>query len=590
MHLRYHLTLFLFITLGSLFATTYYIDASGGSNANDGLSPATAWEDLANIRNVAQQGGDRFLFKRGGRWDGAMLYVTSSGTANAPITYGAYGTGARPIISVTGDLPGTSDPANWQPGPNGSWYISQNRSPGRLFLDGVEVLRSNTLATLNVADNVGATGVWYYDSNTKRLYLVSGANPASTFSSVAGSILPDALQIFLAENLVFTDLDLRGGFLGAIRFLGGNNIRVANCNIGLNARNGVALVGDTMRTCRNITIEDNFIYSGFDFFYGEGSDRGVGDGVLLITGVTNTTIRNNTIQDWTHNGVELLGNCGVCEGVNGNRVMGNTISAANVPYGHPLGADGLLDKCRDNEMAYNVATDCRTSTQLNGNHNWYHHNTFARQRNSPTNLNQGTSAGIVLAIYGLGLVCENNRYEHNVVHDLDESGFLIRNYGLPGTIQGNVIRNNILSATGRAPFNNDYPTGTGIHLYPSSGVGVNTIQHNLYFDPAGSGVAVYDHDAATAFTSDEFNASDGAGGAYTDNLTGDPAFVSAANTNFRLTRNSTAINRGQLIPDLTIDLDGNPIPVGEGTDIGAFEFQCSSPKLDCGGFPWDGGR
>ena len=53
--------------------------------------------------------GDSLLLLRGCRWQGPLL-VTWSGTADAPITVGAYGTGQRPIIEnafqdifVTGD-------------------------------------------------------------------------------------------------------------------------------------------------------------------------------------------------------------------------------------------------------------------------------------------------------------------------------------------------------------------------------------------------------------------------------------------------------------------------------------------------------
>ncbi|MEO0732991.1 MAG: hypothetical protein AAFZ52_09160, partial [Bacteroidota bacterium] len=91
MHLRNVNLAFLLLWITSLGATDYYLDATNGSNANDGLSPATAWKDVFKIRTVAQQGGDRFLFKRGERWDDARVYVTASGTAGDPITYGAFG-------------------------------------------------------------------------------------------------------------------------------------------------------------------------------------------------------------------------------------------------------------------------------------------------------------------------------------------------------------------------------------------------------------------------------------------------------------------------------------------------------------------
>ena len=49
-------------------ATTYYVDPAG-SNANDGLSPQTAWRTLLKVGISTFQHGDVILFKRDGVWN-----------------------------------------------------------------------------------------------------------------------------------------------------------------------------------------------------------------------------------------------------------------------------------------------------------------------------------------------------------------------------------------------------------------------------------------------------------------------------------------------------------------------------------------
>ena len=77
---------------------SYYIDATGGNDANNGRSPGAPWQTIAKVNATTFRPGDSVLFKRGETWVGVNLIISSSGTGSAPITFGAYGTGADPII------------------------------------------------------------------------------------------------------------------------------------------------------------------------------------------------------------------------------------------------------------------------------------------------------------------------------------------------------------------------------------------------------------------------------------------------------------------------------------------------------------
>lgn len=90
-------------TSPSAASVTYYVDAALGDDENDGLSPDRAWKTLDKVNNTSYSPGISILFKRGQAWAGNLI-VSSSGAPGNEITYGAYGTGAKPIINGTGEV------------------------------------------------------------------------------------------------------------------------------------------------------------------------------------------------------------------------------------------------------------------------------------------------------------------------------------------------------------------------------------------------------------------------------------------------------------------------------------------------------
>jgi hypothetical protein len=81
----------------------YYVDFTGGNDANDGLTTGTAWKTIAKVNSMQASlpAHYRILFKGGEVWDGAQsfpLIPNKSGTSVNRNTYGSYGTG-KPILS-----------------------------------------------------------------------------------------------------------------------------------------------------------------------------------------------------------------------------------------------------------------------------------------------------------------------------------------------------------------------------------------------------------------------------------------------------------------------------------------------------------
>lgn len=79
---------------------TYYVNATTGSDSNNGLSPANPWQTIAKVNSMTFNPGDNIYFERGQTWR-ETLTVPSSGNATAQITFGAYGnvSAGAPIIN-----------------------------------------------------------------------------------------------------------------------------------------------------------------------------------------------------------------------------------------------------------------------------------------------------------------------------------------------------------------------------------------------------------------------------------------------------------------------------------------------------------
>lgn len=86
---------------GSGAGQTYYLDSANGSDSDSGTSPDHAWRSLGKVDTTTFRPGDQILLKSGSSWTG-QLRPKGSGTASAPITVGAYGSGAKPAIKGAG--------------------------------------------------------------------------------------------------------------------------------------------------------------------------------------------------------------------------------------------------------------------------------------------------------------------------------------------------------------------------------------------------------------------------------------------------------------------------------------------------------
>jgi len=143
----------LFHMAGRAFAATYFV-SSAGSDRNNGTSVSSPWASISKVNRTQFRPGDFIRFKTGGTWAG-QLRPKGSGIAGAPITLGAYGSGAKPVIDGKG-VDGTAairlenqeywtienmEATNWAAHYGTRWGIYIGASDGRIK-HGIKILNN----------------------------------------------------------------------------------------------------------------------------------------------------------------------------------------------------------------------------------------------------------------------------------------------------------------------------------------------------------------------------------------------------------------------------------------------------------------
>jgi len=136
---------------------TFYVDAVSGNDANNGLSPATAWLTLAKA-NATAQAGDLFLLS--GTFTNQLIHPTASGTPAAKIVYRAK-PGATAVISG-----GMYQAIVWIDGP-----------ASHIVVDGLELTNEVTAISLRYgANNIWLRNLYIHDIGSVGLYLITATD------------------------------------------------------------------------------------------------------------------------------------------------------------------------------------------------------------------------------------------------------------------------------------------------------------------------------------------------------------------------------------------------------------------------------
>ncbi len=542
-----------------LKASTYYVDFTTGNDMSDGLSPATAFKTITKINNLDLSAGDHVLFNRGESWKGTRLYIEDRhGFLGSEIVYGAYGTGAKPILSSI-----VSHPHIWTNVGGNIWKADNPPAehPERMLIDGAEKLRANIPAELD-----GVTYFWRYDNDTNDLYIYSATNPNGGMGLGVSIEYTADFPVIVGESefIKIEDLDLQGGWTAIFINELSQHISLENMNLGKYASDGVVTNASSNTPAdypQYITI-DNCTFDAFFAFdyssagdYAGSSDRGSGDGIRAEA-LTIGEIKNCTFKNWGHASWSLNG--GLALKVSEVKVHDNFMTSPDITYGGRIGVDDAVN----NEIYRNHIKNTTVQSQLNGQNNHYHHNIFDGTTNTPI-VTSVIDAGIEMQGYGESEVM-NNIFENNIIANTEGPGFRISGNN-DNDIHNNIIRNNII-----------YNCGTvvsGVSLTVESDLFEetfnNTFSNNLIFSSLTAQSCDF---RGVVYDVAGFNSQTGTDGYnLTNNIGVDPIFVDPGNSDFHLQGTSPCVEGGGDII-ATRDYDGNPIPLADKADIGAYEF------------------
>lgn len=396
-------------------AATYYVDADiNDSNSSSGTpdcttynpntgscsgGSASAYASVVDINAGSFSPGDNILFQRGDSWR-EQLDLPSSGTANNPITYGAFGSGENPTIIGSLQNNGTG----WSgPDANGEYSRAFPIQPWWIMQDDY-VMQWGTRGSLG-------TGEWIYENG--QVYI--GDNPAGTIFEVGQrmGINTNHQDYVVIENFnvrYFQADNLLGAAIGGGIYTShlSDNVLVQNNDIRYGAAYGVCIRGTT-----NVTIHNN-IMTQIDSQQGGQS----GDGILISRHRPTrkqaqfVTISHNTIGT----GPDSIDRQGIAPVMAEDfEIFGNLIQG-----GH-IGID--MEPIVDNKWARNAKI----------------YNNYINKR--PNTRDNTNNVGIAAS----GASSQNVKIYNNVV-DLNNAavsiGIGVRDFGGDGSaIYGNIVRN-----------------------------------------------------------------------------------------------------------------------------------------------------
>jgi len=375
------------LAIPALAGTTYYISSSG-NDANNGTSPSTPWKTPNRVTQATFQAGDNILFKRGDVFQGEITQQYGlNGTANQRITFGAYGTGAKPIIY--GDMTG----ATWTKTPGrdsiwqafGGYFYSSNgyeKSAGGIW--GVFLHNMNASELHWYLDNPDSLKK-FLDSFAPSSYGV-GNDTVWVRTKDGFSPSPDVVRIFHEANFIrgnyvtVRDIDFRD-YGTAVKAVGGvngdtyHNMIVRNLTVHNTSNTAIFLTGHYLDCIIDSCIVDS---TGYDAIYSQFTRR--------------CNIRHNRVSNVN---LSVLGiNFGGGE-LSGIGMQQDTDCVAEYDTIVNAGLAGFSTYYNVNDtVRYSSFTGCQAGIYLNGS-GWVAQNNY-------TSVTGRNSPGVRVDIHGTG--------------------------------------------------------------------------------------------------------------------------------------------------------------------------------------------
>jgi parallel beta-helix repeat protein len=534
-------------------AATYFVSQSTGNDTNTGTIQALPWKTLSKVNSVNLQPGDSVLLKRGDVWR-ESLFVLRSGAQGNPLSFGAYGSGALPVIEGTDTLTSiTSLGSN-------NYRVTTAAAPEVLVLNGVVGRRVANLGALSLQAD------WFPESGTSAVFRSSSAPASVDVTTRQFGIVMNQVR-----DVAFSNLHVRHAYDPVWVY---NTQRVTLDLVQVESSAGYAgffLSADAAGFGTLNTIDECIVTNqrGSAASLSFGND---GCGIFVYsTGLNdNNTFSNNLISNPGHEGIALLStsnnlianNSVSGSGSAGIRIAGPT-SAGNVIERNEsfencnlqddrFGID-LLDVSNDNVVRYNFVHE---QGQVPGGE--FKSGGIRFDGGDFSNSQNQTSTGniayynVVFGEYiGINVFNASNvTIENNTV--VDCSGYAITFNGVSLLVPlNNRAFNNVVRMLDEG-------------LFFENGVAGSVIDYNVYQQGAGS----FFVSAGAFHTWDTWRNQRGFD---VHGKMGELGLVDPVTFDFRLTAASPAVNAGTDV-GLGEDFNGTLVPQGGVVDAGAFEF------------------
>ncbi len=210
-----------FLLLLSLIASaeTYYVSSSDGDDDDTGLTEALAWATISKVNAATFAAGDSILFKRGDTWRIETIN-SDNGTSSGYVYYGAYGTGAKPLMLGSKEENSTGD---WADQGGNIW---QN-SDANFTVDVGNIIFNNGdtcgVKIMSASPTLDAQGEFWYDFTNDLIQIYSVGNPASYYTDIECVLSLNAVYREAFEYVIFQNLDFRNWGQCAVYMWGGAN-------------------------------------------------------------------------------------------------------------------------------------------------------------------------------------------------------------------------------------------------------------------------------------------------------------------------------------------------------------------------------
>lgn len=516
---------------------TYYVNRAG-SGSGDG-SLGDPWKNLSEITGLSA--GDYVYFNKGDTWR-FQLTIPSSGSAGSPITFGAYGSGADPIIC------GSDSKTGW------SQYLATNIYSVSCNWNARLVFENGTFLTYvdwdtDIATTAAAmsASTWTLDTTNDLVYVWAsdGADPDTHTMEVGKRNL--CIYMSTKNYIIIENLEVKhangtaiagnggGAGIGINHTTGTNgNVTIQDCTIHDCCWAGIHLGGNRTNRSTNMLVERCTLYN--NSWYGIASG-GANSGSLVTMYISNSTIRNCTVYSDQEHGLRL-------------RRSDNLTIQNNTCYNN--GSSGIvLDKT-------GYADDDQVTTNCIVRYNLCYGNA------------QVDTAKDEIGTVGTGGTAGNNQIYYNVMYGGGNVGLKLSGSDTD-YIYNNTIYNSaaegIYAADSSANLvvkNNIVSTSGSEHMRFASGSTTgHDIDYNLYGD---DGATKFDW-GGTDYTFANWQTNSGQDAA---SSVEDPLFVDAANADFQLKSDSPCRNAGV---DVGLARDYSSEQVHLPPDIGAYEIR-----------------